>query len=57
MIGIICFVGNEFLGWFGGGKQLRRTGDVGDVAAGQQQCVRTALIVDNRVDLGRPAAA
>ena len=57
MVGIVGFVGNEFLGWFGGGKQLRRTGDVGDVAAGQQQCVRTACIVDDGVDLGRPAAA
>ena len=57
MIGIISFVGNEFLVWLGGGKQLRRTGDVGDVAAGQQQCMRAARVVDDRVDLGRPATA
>ncbi len=57
MIGIIGFVGNQFLGWLSGGQQLRRTGDVGDVAAGQQQCMRAARIVGDRVDLGRPATA
>ena len=57
VIGVIGLVGNEFLGRLSGSEQLRRSGDVGDVAAGQQQCVRTALIVEERVYLGRPATA
>jgi hypothetical protein len=57
MIGIISLVGNELPGRLGGGEQLRSAGDVGDVAASQQKCVRTAYVVDECVDLGRPATA
>jgi len=50
VIGIVGFVGNEFLGRRGGGEQLRGTRDVGDIAPGQQQRVRSPLVVDQGVD-------
>lgn len=57
MIRVIAFVANQLAARRRRGEQGSDGFDVGDVAAGQQEGVRTAVFVDERVDFRRAAAA
>jgi hypothetical protein len=57
MICIIAFAANHLFAWRGRSEQGGRVLDIGDESAGQQEGVRTALLIDKRVDFRRAAAA
>lgn len=57
MVSIVALVADQFARRCDGRDQRGGGGDVGDVAAGQQDRVRSALLVAERVDLGGAPAA
>lgn len=57
MVGVVAFVADQFAGWGDGRDQRGGGGDIGDVAASQQDRVRAALLVAERMDLGGTSAA
>ena len=56
-IGVVAFVGQDVAGAAGAGEQLRRDGDVGDVAGSERQREGAADDVGEDVDFGRLTAA
>ena len=57
VVGVVALVADQFARRCDSGDQRGGGGDVGDVATGQQDRVRSALLVAQRVDLsGAPAA-
>lgn len=57
VVGVIALVAKQFAGRRDGRHQRGGGGDVGDVAVGQEDRVRAALVVAERVDLGGASAA
>ena len=57
MIRVVALVADQLFTWRRRSKQRRCAFDVGDVPAGQQEGVRAAFFVDERVDFCRAAAA
>lgn len=57
MVGVVALVSDQFARRGDSRDQRGGGGDVGDVAAGQQDRVRSALLVAERVDLGGAPAA
>lgn len=54
---VIALISQENGAGRGCGEQLRRDGDVGDIAGTEREDQRSAYTVANRVDLGRATAA
>ena len=57
MIGVIALVADQAPGWRSRGDKRGRAPDVGDMTAGQEDGVRTAFRIDERVNLRRASAA
>jgi hypothetical protein len=57
MVGVVALVADQFARRCDSRDQHRGGGDVGDIAAGQQDRVRSALLVAERVDPGGAPAA
>ncbi len=57
MIRVVAFVADQPFAWRCRREQGRGALDVGDVSAGQQEGVRTAFFVDERMDFCRAPAA
>ena len=57
MVGVVSLVGEQAAERIGGAHQGRGHADIVDVSGAEQQHARPSAVVDQAVELGRPAAS